>query len=81
MTNLFFIQKYQSKRVVIELVVGLLLALAAVVINLRMIRDGLNGMTDLKWHVTWLQPDFSRDLFFKRSLSKPLIFSGLFSPD
>ncbi|MDJ0532506.1 MAG: hypothetical protein QNJ70_08415 [Xenococcaceae cyanobacterium MO_207.B15] len=25
------------------------------IINLRMIRDGLNGMVDMRWHITWLQ--------------------------
>ena len=34
--------------------IGLLIC-ATIVLNLVMIRDGLNGMTDLKWHLTWLQ--------------------------
>ena len=38
-----------------------LLALATIIINWKMIRDGLNGMTDLKWHITWLQ-HFSKQL-------------------
>ena len=32
-----------------------LLALVTVVVNSRMIFDGLNGVADLQWHVTWLQ--------------------------
>jgi 6-pyruvoyl-tetrahydropterin synthase related domain len=39
----------------------LLLVVATVVINLRMIRDGLNGNIDLKWHILWLQ-HFSKQL-------------------
>lgn len=45
----------------IEILVFLLLIIATIGINLRMIRDGLNGMTDMKWHITWLQ-HFSKQL-------------------
>jgi hypothetical protein len=38
-----------------------LLALAAALINYKMIRDGLNGMSDLRWHVTWVQ-HFSKQI-------------------
>jgi uncharacterized membrane protein len=45
----------------IEISIVAVLLLATIVINLRMIRDGINGMTDLKWHITWLQ-HFSKQL-------------------
>ncbi|NEP15501.1 MAG: hypothetical protein F6J97_01215 [Leptolyngbya sp. SIO4C1] len=38
-----------------------ILGIAAIALNLRMIRDGLNGQVDLIWHVTWLQ-HFSKQL-------------------
>ncbi|NJM98631.1 MAG: hypothetical protein HC800_17065 [Phormidesmis sp. RL_2_1] len=40
----------------------LILLLATVAINLRMIRYGLNGIGDSRWHLTWLQ-HFSKQLF------------------
>lgn len=39
----------------------ILLVLATILINLRMIRDGLNGLADLRWHITWIQ-HFSKQL-------------------
>ena len=45
----------------VEIIIFSLLIIATVVINLRMIRDGLNGMTDMRWHITWLQ-HFSQQL-------------------
>lgn len=33
----------------------LLLALATIAINLKMIRYGMNGLGDLLWHITWVQ--------------------------
>lgn len=39
----------------LDAVIVLLLAVATVAINLRMIRDGLNGLGDLLWHITWVQ--------------------------
>lgn len=44
-----------------ELFIVLLLVLATIFINFRMIRDGLNGMTDIRWHILWLQ-HFSKQL-------------------
>lgn len=38
-----------------------LVMLATVVINYKMIKDGLNGMPDIRWHITWLQ-HFSKEL-------------------
>ncbi len=32
-----------------------LILLATIVINSRMIRHGLNGLGDLRWHITWIQ--------------------------
>lgn len=43
----------------ILLVVSLIFA--TIILNWRMIRDGLNGMTDMRWHITWLQ-HFSQQL-------------------
>ncbi|MEA5533138.1 6-pyruvoyl-tetrahydropterin synthase-related protein [Crocosphaera sp. XPORK-15E] len=45
-----------------EGVIIFLLILATLIINLKMIRDGLNGQVDLKWHTTWIQ-HFSKQLF------------------
>jgi len=39
----------------------LLLALATVIINWKMIRDGFNGLGDLLWHITWIQ-HFSKQI-------------------
>ncbi len=38
-----------------------LLIIATIIINLRMIRDGLNASVDLEWHTTWIQ-HFSKQL-------------------
>ena len=54
-------QKQKIPPYLVELVIVLLLVLATILINLRMIRDGLNGMTDMRWHITWLQ-HFSKQL-------------------
>ena len=48
-------------RVFIELGLLGVLLLIAIAINLRMLRDGLNGLGDLRWHLTWLQ-HFSKQL-------------------
>lgn len=48
-------QKQLLPAYLIEIIIIILLVVATVVINLRMIRDGLNGMTDMRWHITWLQ--------------------------
>ena len=45
----------------VEIIIVLLLILATIAINLRMIRDGLNGMIDMRWHIIWLQ-HFSKQL-------------------
>lgn len=46
------IKQFPILRNLAVLVVFLLLA---VVINSRMVRDGLNGMGDLRWHIIWIQ--------------------------
>jgi hypothetical protein len=33
----------------------ILILMATIVINSRMIRHGLNGLGDLRWHITWIQ--------------------------
>lgn len=45
----------------LETVIILLLLIFIILLNLRMIRAGLNGMTDMRWHITWLQ-HFSKQL-------------------
>ncbi|MEO0532565.1 MAG: hypothetical protein AAF215_01695 [Cyanobacteria bacterium P01_A01_bin.123] len=35
--------------------VGVALLIATLLVNSRMIRDGLNGIADLQWHIAWLQ--------------------------
>ena len=45
----------------LEIGIVFFLILATLIINLRMIRDGLNGNVDLKWHLTWLQ-HFSKQI-------------------
>lgn len=53
----------QLKPVLIEISIVIAMALLAVVINSRMIRDGLNGgLGDLLWHITWIQ-HFSEQVF------------------
>ncbi len=46
----------------IELGIVVFLLLATVAVNLRMIRYGLNGLGDSRWHLTWLQ-HFSKQFF------------------
>ncbi len=46
----------------LELGIVVFLLLATVAINLRMIRYGLNGLGDSRWHLTWLQ-HFSKQFF------------------
>lgn len=48
-------------RYLVEVGIVSLLLLATIAINWKMIRDGLNGRVDLKWHLTWLQ-HFSKQL-------------------
>ncbi len=40
-------------------IVAFLVAMT-IAINLRMIRDGVNGLGDLRWHLTWLQHFFKQ---------------------
>ncbi|AFY76870.1 6-pyruvoyl-tetrahydropterin synthase related domain [Pleurocapsa sp. PCC 7327] len=49
------------RRYLVEGGIILLLALATAIVNWKMIRDGINGMADLKWHIPWLQ-HFSKQL-------------------
>ena len=39
----------------IEVGICLLLLLVAIAINLRMLRAGINGLGDARWHLTWIQ--------------------------
>lgn len=43
----------RSKLYWVDFGIVILLAVATFVINLRMIRDGLKGLGDLLWHITW----------------------------
>ncbi len=47
--------------VFLEIGIVAFLVAMAIAINLRMIRDGVNGLGDLRWHLTWLQ-HFSKQL-------------------
>ena len=49
-----------------------MLICATIILNLVMIRDGLNGMTDMKWHLTWLQhfyKELTEGIWYPRWLS------------
>ncbi len=45
----------------VDIGIIILLILATIAINLRMIQYGLNGTGDLRWHVTWIQ-HFAKEL-------------------
>ena len=45
----------------LDIVLVVILILATIILNWRMIRHGLNGMTDMRWHIAWLQ-HFSQQL-------------------
>ena len=50
----------------------IVIALATVVINWKMLRDGINGMNDLKPHLTWLQhfsKQFAEGIWYPRWLA------------
>ena len=49
------IPQFSLPRYLLEGGIVLLLMIATVVINWKMIKDGLNGNVDLKWHLTWIQ--------------------------
>ncbi len=59
MKNQQKISKYN--RPLLDILLVVILIFATIILNWRMIRDGLNGMTDMKWHITWLQ-HFSQQL-------------------
>lgn len=40
---------------VVEIIIFLIILAAVIILNAKMIRDGLNGMHDTIWHATWLQ--------------------------
>jgi hypothetical protein len=45
----------------VDLIIVAALVFATIVINLQMIRYGLNGLGDVRWHITWVQ-HFSQQL-------------------
>ena len=53
--NSFKIKQKIFNPKIIDFIIILLIICGVIVINLRMIRDGLNGMTDMQWHIMWLQ--------------------------
>lgn len=53
--------KFALRKYWLDVSIILLLGLATILINWKMLRDGLNGMTDLQWHITWFQ-HFSKQL-------------------
>ena len=46
----------------LDILLVAILIFATIILNWRMIRSGVNGMTDMRWHITWLQ-HFSQQLF------------------
>ena len=46
---------HRSKNRLLESVIIIIFALVTIAINLRMIRDGVNGRADMIWHITWIQ--------------------------
>ncbi len=54
-------RKFPIPSYLFEVGLVILLALATVAINWKMLRDGLNGMADLRCHLTWLQ-HFSKQI-------------------
>ncbi|MEA5533420.1 6-pyruvoyl-tetrahydropterin synthase-related protein [Crocosphaera sp. XPORK-15E] len=53
--------QFPRSRYLVEGGIFLLLALATVILHWKMIRDGISGQGDLKWHLPWLQ-HFSKQL-------------------
>jgi uncharacterized membrane protein len=47
--------QFRFKPYLFDAGIVLLLALATLFINWKMIRDGYNGLGDLLWHITWVQ--------------------------
>lgn len=45
----------------VDILVVTVFVLATIIINLQMIRYGLNGLGDVRWHITWIQ-HFSQQL-------------------
>lgn len=52
--------QFLRSRYLVEGSIVLLLALATVILNWKMIRDGISGQGDLKWHLPWLQHFFKQ---------------------
>ncbi|MGB3693918.1 MAG: 6-pyruvoyl-tetrahydropterin synthase-related protein [Spirulinaceae cyanobacterium] len=50
-----FQQHSTRKTYLIEFILILGLILATILINLRMIRYGISGLGDFRWHITWIQ--------------------------
>lgn len=53
-------QKYLDLSL-LDILLVLFLVVATMIFNLRMIKDGINGMIDMQWHILWLQ-HFSKQL-------------------
>lgn len=51
----------------IEMAIYALLLLAVIAINLRMLRAGINGLGDARWHLTWIQ-HFSQQVITEGNL-------------
>ncbi|MBP0006054.1 MAG: hypothetical protein J7642_20450 [Cyanobacteria bacterium SBC] len=51
----------KTQKILFEVTVIVGFALLTVVVNLRTVRDGLNGLGDVLWHITWVQ-HFSRQV-------------------
>lgn len=46
---------FKSHNYLFEIIVIVIFILVTIIINLQMIRYGLNGLGDVRWHITWVQ--------------------------
>lgn len=54
--NLWRMRNYlKSNSYLFEILVIVIFIFAAIIINLQMIRYGLTGLGDVRWHITWVQ--------------------------
>jgi len=54
--GIVFLQRLGRSRLLLtDGAIVLILLVATLLINLRLIRDGITGLGDMRWHLTWLQ--------------------------
>ena len=54
-TKTLKIPSYLKNSYILDLVIIVIFVLTTIAINLQMIRYGLTGIVDIKWHVSWVQ--------------------------